>query len=64
MQPFTSSPGRRSAPVDPLPRPDADALAHSRRLTDAIRREMEACGGALAFDRFMELALYALGLGY
>jgi SAM-dependent MidA family methyltransferase len=64
MQSFTSLPGRRSAPVDPLPRPDADALAHSRCLTDAIRGEMEGHGGALAFDRFMELALYAPGLGY
>ena len=64
MEPFTSTPGRRSAPVDSLPRPDADALAHSRRLIETIRREMEGHGGALAFDRFMELALYAPGLGY
>lgn len=40
------------------------ALAHSRALAELIRAEAEAAGGALAFDRFMELALYAPGLGY
>ncbi len=60
----TSSPGRRPISADALPRPDTDALAHSGRLTEAIRREMQGHGGALAFDRFMELALYAPGLGY
>jgi SAM-dependent MidA family methyltransferase len=44
--------------------PDADAWEHSRRLLDSIRREAHACGGLLPFDRFMELALYAPGLGY
>jgi SAM-dependent MidA family methyltransferase len=29
-----------------------------------LREEMAAAGGAIAFDRFMELALYAPGLGY
>ena len=48
-----------------LPEPDADALAHSDRLSTAIRAEMAASeGGAVAFSRFMELALYAPGLGY
>ena len=36
----------------------------SRRLEDRIRAEIRARGGVLAFDRFMELALYAPGLGY
>lgn len=47
-----------------LPTPDADALAHSARLADAIRAEMARRDGALPFDRFMELTLYAPGLGY
>jgi SAM-dependent MidA family methyltransferase len=42
----------------------ATALQHSARLLDLIRREIDAAGGALPFDRFMELALYAPGLGY
>lgn len=57
---------------DPLPhleRPsfaelDADALAHSRRLVELIRREIMASHGCIGFDRFMQLALYAPGLGY
>ena len=43
---------------------DLAALAHSRRLADRIRGEAAASGGSLPFDRFMELALYAPGLGY
>ena len=47
-----------------LPEPDAEAAAHSTRLSDAIRHEITAAGGAVPFSRFMELALYAPGLGY
>lgn len=47
-----------------LPEPDADARAHSARLTDLIRAEIAAQGGAIPFSRYMELALYAPGLGY
>ncbi|HEY5790902.1 MAG TPA: SAM-dependent methyltransferase, partial [Gammaproteobacteria bacterium] len=47
-----------------LPEPDADALAHSARLAALVRAEIARAGGALPFDRFMELALYAPGLGY
>ncbi|WP_295396444.1 SAM-dependent methyltransferase [uncultured Thiodictyon sp.] len=44
---------------------DADAASHSARLTDLIRAEIAAAAdGLLPFDRFMELALYAPGLGY
>jgi SAM-dependent MidA family methyltransferase len=46
------------------PRPDADAAATSARLSDRIRGEIDAAGGWLAFERYMELALYAPGLGY
>ncbi len=43
---------------------DADALAHSERLRDLIRAHIAESGGAIPFSRFMELALYAPGLGY
>ncbi|MFZ1537166.1 MAG: SAM-dependent methyltransferase [Chromatiaceae bacterium] len=43
---------------------DPVALEHSRHLADLIRAEAVASGGTLSFDRFMELALYAPGLGY
>ena len=48
----------------PTSPPDADALAHSARLQALIREQIAACGGAVPFSRFMELALYAPGLGY
>ncbi|HRO27407.1 MAG TPA: SAM-dependent methyltransferase [Luteimonas sp.] len=41
-----------------------DALAHSAQLQALIREQVAAAGGALPFWRFMELALYAPGLGY
>jgi SAM-dependent MidA family methyltransferase len=47
-----------------LPPPSSDALAHSARLIDLIRAEIAGGGGWLAFARYMELALYAPGLGY
>src|SRR5262245_35859315 len=47
-----------------LPAPDADALAHSARLDALIRAQIADNGGAIPFSRFMELALYAPGLGY
>ena len=46
------------------PAPDADALAHSQRLLALIRAQIAAAGGAIPFSRYMELALYAPGLGY
>lgn len=41
-----------------------DALAHSARLQALIREQIAAAGGMIPFSRFMELALYAPGLGY
>jgi SAM-dependent MidA family methyltransferase len=48
----------------PLPTPDADAAAHSQRLTETIRDQILAHGGWISFADFMELALYAPGQGY
>ena len=53
-----------SQTVSDLPLPGPDALEHSRRLAEHIREEIRAAGGALPFARYMELALYAPGLGY
>ncbi len=47
-----------------LPKPSADALNHSLRLTTLIRGEIAAAGGWIDFARYLELALYAPGLGY
>lgn len=46
-----------------LPEPDSDSLAHSERLVRRIREDI-ASHGAIPFWRYMELALYAPGLGY
>jgi SAM-dependent MidA family methyltransferase len=47
-----------------LPEPSADARAHSARVAAHIRDEVARAGGWIGFARFMELALYAPGLGY
>ncbi|GAA0717765.1 class I SAM-dependent methyltransferase [Dokdonella soli] len=46
-----------------LPEPDAAERAHSDELAALIRNEIAATG-EMPFARFMELALYAPGLGY
>lgn len=48
----------------PWPEPTAEALAHSDRLVGHIRERIEAAGGVIGFDTYMDLALYAPGLGY
>ncbi len=47
-----------------LPQPAPDAIRHSLRLIDAIRTQIADNGGWISFARYMELALYAPGLGY
>jgi len=47
-----------------LPPPDADARAHSERVAALIRDEIDQAGGWIPFARYMDLALYAPGLGY
>ncbi len=51
-------------PANQLPAPGADALAHSERTAQHIRDAIAAEGGWMPFARYMELALYAPGLGY
>jgi SAM-dependent MidA family methyltransferase len=48
----------------PLPVPSDEALRQSAALVAKIRSEIERAGGWLDFARYMELALYAPGLGY
>lgn len=48
-----------------LPSPGPDALEHSLRVARHLARHIEASAdGAIAFDAWMDLALYAPGLGY
>ena len=56
MRPFSAS--------GTLPAPSSDALAHSARVASFICGEIERAGGWIGFDRYMQLALYAPGLGY
>ncbi|HEX2493808.1 MAG TPA: SAM-dependent methyltransferase, partial [Steroidobacter sp.] len=48
----------------PLPPLTPDEAAHSARLVQRIRDEIEACGGWINFERYMQMALYEPGLGY
>ncbi|TRZ64181.1 MAG: class I SAM-dependent methyltransferase [Rhodocyclaceae bacterium] len=47
-----------------LPEPSADARAASAALCELIAAEIIAADGWIPFTRYMELALYAPGLGY
>lgn len=47
-----------------LPSPPPEAAAHSERVVEAIRAEIRGNSGWISFARYMELALYAPGLGY
>lgn len=47
-----------------LPEPDKASRDHSDHVAALIRKEIAAADGVLPFSRFMELALYAPGLGY
>ena len=47
-----------------LPQPTAAQAAHSARLRARISQAITRAGGAIDFETFMDLALYAPGLGY
>lgn len=47
-----------------LPKPAPEAEKHSEQLVLKIQDEIQSAGGWLDFARFMQLALYATGLGY
>jgi SAM-dependent MidA family methyltransferase len=51
--------------ADPvLPPPSPEAAAHSRLVGEYVAREILDSGGWIPFARYMELVLYAPGLGY
>ena len=47
-----------------MPALSPEEEAHSRAATALIRERIRAAGGWIPFEQFMELALYAPGLGY
>ena len=47
-----------------LPAPSLAAQALSDQLSALIAQEIKTAGGWISFARYMELALYAPGLGY
>lgn len=53
-----------STPRSILPPPTPEQAQHSEAVAAHIRAELLAAGGWLSFERFMDLALYAPGLGY
>jgi len=53
-----------SAPHSMLPSLSPDEERHSSAAAALIRERLSAAGGWLSFEQFMELALYAPGLGY
>jgi len=53
-----------SSRADELPKPDGDAMAHQLQLQESLRRQIEAEGGAISFEQYMQAALYMPGMGY
>ncbi len=47
-----------------LPALTVDERAHSQRVSERIREDVEAAAGWISFARYMQLALYEPGLGY
>lgn len=47
-----------------LPPPGADEIRHSQALVEQVVSEIEKSGGVISFRDYMDLLLYAPGLGY
>lgn len=58
------TPATPDMPALALPEPGDEAKKVSERLLQVLLGELERAGGRLSFARFMELALFAPGLGY
>lgn len=56
--------GRAPAAPGGLPAPGPDARAHSARLAAQVGAAIDAAGGAVDFAAYLDLVLYAPGLGY
>ncbi len=50
--------------MTPLPTPTGPAVQHSCAVQEKICMEITAAGGWIPFSRYMELAIYAPGMGY
>ena len=50
--------------ADKLPEPDRQSVRRSNKLLEIIRQECNRTPGGIPFSRFMQMALYAPGLGY
>ena len=56
---------RSSQTINPdWTQPDAFASRHSVAVARYLRRQIEDAGGVLPFDQYMDMVLYAPGLGY
>ena len=53
-----------SVPHGRLPPPSPEEVEHADRVAAMLRERIAAAGGVVDFETFMELALYAPGLGY
>ncbi|MBN4079399.1 SAM-dependent methyltransferase [Beggiatoa alba] len=63
--PVSSPPGHSSTDnLLQLPTPDLEAQAHSKKLIELIVSDIAAADGRISFAHYMELALFAPGLGY
>ena len=49
---------------DTFPQPSAEAIAHSNKVKKQIIAAIKSAGGKISFADYMNLALYAPGLGY
>jgi SAM-dependent MidA family methyltransferase len=47
-----------------LPELSIEEVAQQQAMRELLEKEIRDAGGAISFDRYMELALYAPGLGY
>ena len=61
---MSESSGTPGADPATLPEPPEDAAKHGRRVAAHIGETIDAAGGAIPFSQYMDLALYAPGLGY
>ena len=55
---------RQGVPVRPDIGLSSDEVGHAERVREAIAADIAAAGGWISFEHYMDLALYAPGLGY
>src|SRR5580704_17203487 len=64
MRPNDTGLSMRGIPVRLEPRLSPDEARHTQHVRALIEREIGAAGVWMSFERYMDLALYAPGLGY